>query len=169
MIGCRPWVVAMKKNAKRFGPISLPSPGPACLFAARDKTVYVHMFPAEKLIEQGISVKNYEHFAGTPEGAKLLKTSSHTIMVPADCIVFIPAGHIVAACFYKAPEKKGKDNIDMACAVLAPIPFATSLGGMSEPLKKALLQWHEDQTKEKTMTMWVERKKFLKEVLKCAS
>ena len=138
-------------------------------FAARNKTVYVHVFPAEKLIEQGISVKNYAHFAGAPEGAKLLKTSSHTIMVPADCIVFIPAGNIVATCFYKAPEKKGKDKIDMACAVPAPIPFAASLDGMSEPLKKALLQWHEDATKEKTITMWVERKKFLQEVLNCAS
>ena len=164
--GCKPFVLCMKQNYKRSGPLAVPSPGPPCILTA-SKAVVVHSCPVGEVIIQGCPVTNYEHFVSTPEGQKTVKSLSATVLLQPSSFLYIPAGHIVFLTYYKAPEKKrAKDQtLDMACASITPLPMTKMLESLSSGTKSALMQWHHDQTKEKTSSMWQQRTGFLKVVM----
>jgi hypothetical protein len=52
-------------------------------------------------------------------------------------------------------------NIEMASALLAPLPSKKKLDLLSKNAKSALLSWHKSSTKDKKTAMWLEREKFL--------
>ena len=164
--GCRPWIVGMRQNFKRHGPLALPSPGPPVLVTA-SKAVIVHCYPASSLVDIGIPVGNYEHFVSTPDGQKAIRSASITIILQPGCFFYVPAGHLMSIVWYRPLEKKAKQEATMEFAFcsITPMPFEKSLKELPANTKTALLQWHRHQAQEKKIDMWNQRKVFLETLL----
>ena len=164
--GARPWLCAMKRNFKRHGPKSVPSPGPLIILFARSH-VFVHLFPCEHLISTGILLKSFEHFVGTPDGAKEVKKHGTTIFLQKDCYCYVPPGFLLSLVHYQALQKKPKkkEPMQMAAVVIAPVAFKSVMAGLVDPVKRSILSWCQESTKDKSSDMWANRKNYLEQVL----
>ena len=164
--GAKPWVIFARKNKRRHGPLHIPSLGPA-LWLHSMSDLLVHMMPAGKLLELGVPVHTYESFANTPESALVLKECAMTTMVPEGSDMYIPAGHLLHICYYKAPEgKRAKSpDVDFGKWLLTPLPFKKLLEEADTLWKRAMLKLHIDAAKDKKHQMWTNRTEFLKAIL----
>ena len=153
--GAVPFAIAMKNDCRRHGPVAVPCLGPPfLLFPSRD--MFVHLYPAGSLCEQGIPLPNFEHYLSTPEGVKKSKAHSCMVFAAASSVLFVPAGMLATLVFHKELPKKTKssDAIEMASAVLAPFPATSLLAKLSASVRSALLTWNTDATSEKKQAMW---------------
>ena len=163
LAGCKPWLIKIKRNVRRFGPVAVPSAGAPNVLAP-SRGVMVHIYPCEPFISIGIPLGSYEHFLSTPEGLHAVKSNSTTLYVPGGSFCYIPAGHLFCVVFYKSPEKRGKKEAPMEYAdiLIAPWPMKEILEKTHESTKKAMYTWHCEYTKEKKTQMWRDRTAFLK-------
>ena len=163
--GAQPWMIAMKRNFRRYGPLAVPSCGPPSILVTLCG-VYIHAFPACELLKEGIPLSNYEHYVGTPDGGKNARARGVTQYLPKGSLFFVPAGWLMMFVYYGPPPNKGKDKVvDAGSLILAPFPLGKALAALDDGTKQAMLTWHNDTCREKTSRLWADRKEFLGKVL----
>ena len=139
--GCKPWLIALKRNTRRYGPASIPSYGPPIVFAPR-RGLVLNCMPTQELLSAGIPVGSYESFANSTEGLQVVKEKSCTLYLPALSVCYVPAGYTFGVVFYKQPDKcvgKKVAELEAATMLVTPMPFSSQLKEMSGGVRAALL------------------------------
>ena len=115
--GAVPWLIALRRNKQRFGPLVLPSLGLVPTLVRPTVDVWIHGAPAQEVLQGGITLSGYELFLGSPEGARFHRDSSIALLVPAGAWVFLPAAFLYHVVYYKAPEKRENlTRLTLTCA-----------------------------------------------------
>ena len=94
--GAKPWLVANKIYASRFGPAAMPMPGFGFLATIADEvgTTDIISLPVSIVLDQGIALSDTLAFLDTPKGEQCFADHASIITLSAGKVVWVPYGHV---------------------------------------------------------------------------
>jgi hypothetical protein len=124
--GAQPWLMALRKNAKRFGTLGYPMPGMAQIFVALDRTVFIKAAPIDPVLKKGIAISEIEKYYESGDGKEFLENHSVALKLDPEQAFFCPFGWQFHVVYYKNVEiKKAKKteepSLDIAYMLACPV------------------------------------------------
>ena len=111
--------------------------------------MFVFIGPAEKLLSQGISLKDYASFVASPAGETFYKDEVACVYMQADSWLYVPGGCLIHMVHDRAvpAKKKSPDSFGFVLAVA--LPFQKCRHALEATTRKALLAYNTAELNDK--------------------
>ena len=142
----------------------------------------MQLFPAAEMLEQGISPKDAPKFLDTDSGMQYTKDSVVLVKLMPQEVLWIPYGWLASPLVLDKKEDKAeekseqsehrqeeKDDKNEQLGFVMHVPYFsdTMAKALSEPVRKAVLQWSSDHlTNMKSQRLWAGRHETFTKFLK---
>lgn len=103
--GGAPWLVGLRPNCWRYGPMDHPLPGMAQYIRAHNTDMVVHTFKVEPLVAEGLTLPDIHEFLESSSGAEWVKDNSVSVILKANDTLFVPYGVVPALTYYNSQPK----------------------------------------------------------------
>lgn len=156
--GGKPWLLAVKKYAKRFGPSAVALPGAPCLYFALDQPVYVSASPVALVLEMGIALHDFDRFCSTDGGREFLKAKSVFLKITPGTCCFVPAGWVCHLLYADNKATPKKVTIEATGVLVYVLFIGAWFSALPDNVRRALHAWNKEQFEFRHESgMWKDR------------